>query len=295
MSRAGDLWVLGRHRLHCSDATQAESFERLMGGSLAQMVFVDPPYNVPINGHVGGAGAVKHREFAMAAGEMSEGEFIAFLSATFGHLCRHSCDGAIHFVCMDWRHMFELLSAGRVTYSELKSLCIWNKDNGGMGSLYRSKHELIFVFKHGVARHINNIELGRYGRNRTNVWDYPGMNSLHAERDQALAVHPTVKPLALVADAILDCSNRGGIILDCFGGSGTTLLAAEKTGRRAFVMELDPIYVDATIRRYERVSREKVIHAASGRSFAELARERAVNISAPADTAVPCTEESDAE
>ena len=208
----------------------------------------------------------------MASGEMSEAEFTGFLKTIFGHLVAWSLDGSIHFVCMDWRHCFELLSAGRDTYSEQKNLCVWNKDNGGMGSLYRSKHELIFVFKNGSAPHINNVELGIHGRNRTNVWDYPGVNSLREGRLEDLAMHPTVKPVALVADAILDCSKRGGIVLDCFGGSGTTLIAAEKTGRRGCIMELDPAYVDVTIRRFQKLTGEQAIHAETLRTFSDTER-----------------------
>jgi DNA modification methylase len=209
----------------------------------------------------------------MASGEMSEAQFTAFLKAAFRNLIAHSVDGSIHFVCMDWRHCFEVLSAARDAYAELKNLCVWNKDNGGMGSFYRSKHALVFVFKNGTGLHINNVELGRYGRNRTNVWDYPGVNSLHQGRLEELAIHPTVKPVALVADAILDCSKRRGIVLDCFGGSGTTLISAEKTGRRGYVMELDPAYVDVTIRRFQKTCGIDAIHALTGRTFSEIERD----------------------
>ncbi len=274
VSRLGDLWLLGNHRLLCADATQAASFERLLDGARAQMVFSDPPYNVPIDGNVCGTGAIRHREFAMAAGEMSEAEFTGFLKTSFRHLADHSADGSIHFVCMDWRHISELLAAGREIYSELKNVCVWNKSNAGMGSLYRSKHELVFVFKHGNGKHINNVELGRFGRNRTNVWDYPGVNSLHPGRLDDLAMHPTVKPVALVADAIRDCSRRDGIVLDCFGGSGTTLIAAHKTGRRGYLIELDPLYVDVTVKRVEQLTGETAIHAEAGCSFAELKQQR---------------------
>lgn len=275
VSRVGDLWLLGEHRLLCADATQAESYGQLLQGEKAQMVFIDPPYNVPIDGHVCGSGTIQHREFLMAAGEMSEAEFTVFLTTAFQHLARHSVDGSIHFVCMDWRHMVELLSAGREVYSELKNLCVWNKDNGGMGSLYRSKHELVFVFKHGSAPHINNVELGRFGRNRTNVWDYAGVNSLHQGRLDDLTMHPTVKPVSLVADTMLDCSQRDGIVLDCFGGSGTTLIAAEKTGRRGYLIELDPLYVDVTIKRFEQLTGAAAIHAATGLTLIQQQSERA--------------------
>jgi DNA modification methylase len=281
VTREGDLWLLDGHRLLCDDATKADSFRSLLNGKQAQMVFIDPPYNVPINGHVSGLGKVKHREFAMASGEMSEAKFIAFLGTILGYLSDHSVDGSIHFICMDWRHSFELQSAARPIYSEFKNLCVWTKDNGGMGSLYRSKHELVFVFKNGSCAHINNVELGRYGRNRTNVWDYAGVNSFRDGRLEELAMHPTVKPVALVADAILDCSKRSGIVLDCFGGSGTTLIAAEKTGRRSCVMELDSAYVDVTIRRFQKLTGKRAIHAEAQRTFAEIERERAGDTSSP--------------
>jgi DNA modification methylase len=274
VSRPGDLWLLGKHRLLCADATGAESFERLLNGTQAQMVFIDPPYNVPVDGHVCGSGAIQHREFIMAAGEMSEAQFTGFLKSALEQLANHSVDGSIHFVCMDWRHLFELLSAGRAVYTELKNLCVWNKDNGGMGSLYRSKHELIFVFKHGAGAHINNVELGRYGRNRTNVWNYAGINSMHEGRLDELAMHPTVKPVALVVDAIRDCSRHDGIVLDCFGGSGTTLIAAETSGRRGYLMELDPLYVDVTIERFRKLTGETAVHAETGFTFVQMQGER---------------------
>ena len=235
------------------------------------MIFTDPPFNVPIDGHVCGLGTVKHEEFAMAAGEMSEAEFTAFLNTALHRLAENSIDGSIHFVCMDWRHSYLLQMAARGVYSELKNICVWNKDNGGMGTFYRSKHELVFVFKNGTAPHINNFELGQNGRYRTNVWDYPGVNSLKAGRLEELKMHPTVKPVALVADAIKDCSKRQGIILDAFAGSGTTLIAGEQTGRRAYALELDPKYVDTAIRRWQSYTGESARLAGSGRTFDELA------------------------
>jgi DNA modification methylase len=274
ISQPGDLWLLGPHRLLCADATLAESFTRLLDGEKAQMGFVDPPFNVPIDGHVCGLGAVKHQEFAMASGEMSEMEFSGFLTTVLRHMAKHSKDGAIHFVCMDWRHIFELLTAGRSVYTELKNLCVWNKTNGGMGSLYRSKHELVAVFKAGYAPHINNINLGAHGRYRTNVWDYAGANSFGPTRDAELAMHPTVKPVGLVQDAILDCSRRGGIVLDAFAGSGTTLIAAARAGRRGFAIELSPKYVDVTLQRFLNLCDEDPIHAESRRTFSELVKAR---------------------
>lgn len=223
------------------------------------MVFTDPPYNVPVNGHICGLGSVKHDEFAMAAGEMSAAEFTAFLETVLGNVARASRDGSIHYVCMDWRHMRELLDAGEAVYSEFKNLIVWNKDNGGMGSFYRSKHELVFAFKHGTAAHINNFGLGEKGRYRTNVWDYAGVNSLKKNRAEELAMHPTVKPVVMVADAIRDCSNRGDVILDAFSGSGTTLVAAEQTGRCGYAVEFDPKYVDVAVRRWQALTGGKAV------------------------------------
>ena len=274
VTRPGDIWQIGRHRLICGDAMDAATFALLLAGERAQMVFTDPPYNVKIDGHVCGLGAVKHREFAFASGEMSEAEFTRFLSTVFANLAGHAVDGAIHFVCMDWRHVGEVLAAGKATYSELKNICVWTKTNGGMGSLYRSQHELVMVFKSGRVPHINNVELGKHGRYRTNVWSYAGINSFGATRDEDLAAHPTVKPVALVADAILDCSKRKGIVLDAFAGSGTTLIAAERTGRRGYGIELDPAYCDVILRRLAKVAATDAILAATGQSFAEVAAER---------------------
>jgi DNA modification methylase len=267
VSRPGDLWLVGQHRIYCGNALETESYAALMDGQEADMVFADPPYNVPIAGHVSGLGKARHREFAMAAGEMSEAEFTHFLTETFRQMMTFSKPGSVHFVCMDWRHLFELLSAGRATAAELINMCVWAKASGGMGSLYRSQHELIAVFKNGLSSHINNVQLGRFGRNRTNVWNYAGMNSFQADRDEKLAMHPTVKPVQLVADAMLDCSRRGSIVLDPFAGSGTTLLAAHRTGRRCFAMELDPAYVDVTLRRALRTHGLDALHSASGEPF----------------------------
>ncbi|MCW3476406.1 site-specific DNA-methyltransferase [Limobrevibacterium gyesilva] len=274
VSRLGDLWLLGPHRLLCADARQQVSYQHLLGGEPAQLVFTDPPYNVQIQGHVSGLGKVRHREFAMASGEMSEADFTEFLATLFAHLTAASADGAIHFICMDWRHMYEALAAGRRAYTELKNLCVWNKDNGGMGTFYRSKHELVFVFKNGATPHINTFGLGEGGRYRTNVWDYAGANTFRRGRAEELAMHPTVKPVALVMDAIKDCSRRGGSVLDPFGGSGTTLIAAERTGRHGRLLEIDPLYVDVTLRRWEALTGEAARHGETGQSFGAVASER---------------------
>ena len=273
-SRPGDLWRIGNHFVFCGDALKRDSYVKLLGAQKAQLIFTDPPYNVAIAGNVSGLGKIKHGEFAMASGEMSADEFTKFLETTFIHLADFSSNGSIHFICMDWRHVRAILEAATKPYSELKNLCVWSKTNAGMGSLYRSQHELIFPFKKGTAPHINNVELGRFGRNRTNVWNYPGVNTFGKDRSAELAMHPTVKPVALVADAILDCSKRGGIILDAFAGSGTTLIAAEKTGRRGYGIEIDPYYVDTLIRRFAEVYDLKAIHTESKLSFEALRAQR---------------------
>jgi DNA modification methylase len=267
ITKLGDLWLLGEHRILCGDALAAGSYERLLGEEQVQMVFTDPPWNIPIAGNVSGLGAVKHDDFAMACGEMSAAEFEAFLRTALGHAAAHSIDGSIHFICMHWSKMRELFAATDAIYSEMKNLCIWCKPNGGMGSLYRSRHELVFVFKNGVGPHINNVELGRYGRNRSNVWDYPGQNVLNRGSKSKLALHPTAKPVGLVADAIRDCSHRNGIIVDPFGGAGTTLISAERTGRRARLIELEPRFVDATIRRWQNLNGNTATNAATGARF----------------------------
>ena len=252
----GDIWQLGEHRLICGDALDPKVAECLMDGESARMVFSDPPYNVPIDGHVGNSGKIKHREFAMASGEMSSAEFTEFLNTAFTNLADHSVDGSIHYLCMDWRHMNEMLAAGQGAYEELKNLIVWIKDNGGMGTFYRSRHELIFAFKKGRAPHINTFELGQHGRYRTNVWQYKGVNTMRGGRMDELALHPTVKPVQMIADAIRDVSGRGDIVLDLFGGSGSTLIAAAKTGRRGYLCELDPIYCDRIIARWEAFAKD---------------------------------------
>lgn len=276
----GDLWQIGPHRLYCGDAIRADSYARLMAGDQAQMVFTDPPYNVPIDGHVSGLGKHRHREFAMASGEMSATVFTDFLTKVFGHLANYSADGSLHFVCMDWRHIGEVLAAGRNAYDDFKNLCVWSKSNGGMGSLYRSQHELVFLFKTGRAAHINNVELGKHGRNRTNVWHYPGVNSFGRQRDSDLARHPTAKPVRMVADAIRDCSHHGGIILDAFAGGGTTLVAAAKTGRRGYGLELDPLYCDVIIRRMVQATGLSATLLDTGEDFGAVEKRR---VTAPAE------------
>ena len=269
VSELGDVWLLGEHRLICGDACNRAVYAELMQDEEARMVFTDPPYNVPIDGHVGGLGSVKHREFKMASGEMTSAEFQEFLKTTFANMAEVSINGAIHFICMDWRHMSEMMSAASGIYSGLKNLCVWNKNNGGMGSFYRSKHELVFVYKVGADPHVNTVELGKNGRYRTNVWDYAGVNTWRPGRDAELEMHPTVKPTALVIDAIKDCSRRGDIVLDPFIGSGTTIIAAHKSRRKARGIELDPIYVDVAVRRWQAFTGEQATLSGTGDTFAE--------------------------
>jgi DNA modification methylase len=268
--RHGDLFHLSPHRLLCGDATSSADFETLICGETVQMVITDPPYNLPIDGHVSGLGEIKHDNFVMAAGEMAAEQFTAFLRQAFANLAAHSADGSIHVIFMDWRHLPEVLAAGAAAYTEFKQLCVWAKTNAGMGSFYRSQHELVLVFKNGSAPHINNFELGQHGRFRSNLWTYPGANALGVERLDELRMHPTVKPVAMIADAIMDCSKRRGLILDPFVGSGTTIIAAEKTGRRAYAMELDPKYVQTAIRRWERYTSKRAVFAETGQTFQDL-------------------------
>jgi len=271
VSSDGALFDLGRHRLLVGDARDEAAYAQLMQGEVAEMGIQDPPYNVRIQGNVGGRGRIKRREFVCAAGEMSPGQFEAFLKDTLGLCAHHSIDGAIHYVFMDWRHVGELLGAGAEAFDELKNMCVWVKNNAGQGSFYRSEHELVLVFKHGQASHLNNFGLGAGGRNRSNVWRYAGVNTFRAGRMDELRMHPTVKPVAMIADAMRDCSRRGSIVLDAFAGSGTTIMAAEQTGRRGFCMEIDPHYADVAIRRWQNFTKRDAVLVSTGQTFDELA------------------------
>nr|WP_281722865.1 DNA methyltransferase [Nitrosomonas nitrosa] len=268
-TKPGDVWILGAHRLLCGDTTESASFTALMAGHQAQLVITDPPYNVRI-ADISGLGKVKHREFAMASGEMSEERFVAFLETVMAQLVKHTVGGSLHYIFMDWRHLYALLTAGRRRYTELKNLCVWAKSNGGMGSLYRSQHELIAVFKNGAAPHVNNVGLGKHGRNRSNVWPFAGVNGFRAGRDADLGDHPTVKPVAMIVEAIKDSSARGDIVLDCFAGTGTTILAAERTGRRAYAMEIDPLYVDVAIERWQAATGRDAVLQSTGETYDAL-------------------------
>lgn len=276
VSAANDLWQLGHHRILCATALEASSLSALMAGQRARAVITDPPFNVPIQGHVSGKGRIRHHEFGMASGEMSNAGFTDFLSGFMRHATEHLSPGALLYIFMDWRHSAQILAAATAVGLELKNICAWVKSNAGMGSLYRSQHEFVFVFKHGKVPHRNNVELGRHGRFRTNVWQYPGCNSFerNGEEGNLLALHPTVKPVQLLADAILDCTERNDIVLDNFLGSGSTLLAAERVGRRLYATELEPHYVDVAIRRWQRHTGQSAVHVPTGRLFDEIAADK---------------------
>ena len=272
----GDIWILGRHRLLCGDAKSDFDMKDLMQSDAADAIFTDPPYNLKIGGHVSGLGETRHREFVEGSGEMSREQFTQFLEDSLHAAAKFSRDGAIAFVCMDWRHLGEVLQAGYNVFDELKNICVWKKSNAGMGSFYRSKHEMVLVWKKGRAPHTNNFGLGDKGRYRTNVWEYAGVNSFNQNRMDELKLHPTVKPVTMVADAIMDVTKRGNIVLDSFGGSGTTLIAAERTGRCARVMELDPVYCDVIIRRWEAMTGKPAILEATGKTFERTSAFRSV-------------------
>jgi DNA modification methylase len=278
----GDVWLLGKHKLLCGSALEGADFAALMGVDKARMALTDPPYNVPIDGFVGGLGKVKHREFAMAAGEMSEDEFSNFLFKAISNMAQHLIDGGLLYSFMDFRHVRELLEAGRAAGLSLHNFAVWDKMSGGMGSHYRGQHELCPIFKNGKAPHLNTVELGKHGRYRTNVWSHRGMSSFGAGRDEALASHPTVKPVGLLVEAIKDCTRRGDLVIDPFLGSGSTLIAAEKAGRVCYGIELDPLYCDLIIARYEKLTGNQATNAATGLTHLQT-KQRATLTAAAAD------------
>jgi DNA modification methylase len=263
LTQPGDLYELNSHRVLCADCTDRNQVALLMNGRLARMIFTDPPYNVSMK-NLGSTNSnsirVKHNDFQMGAGEMNGNRFARFLEDCFLNLIKYSENGSIHYICMDWKHIHELTTAARV-YTQAKQLIVWKKDNGGMGSFYRSQHELIFVYKNGRKKHINNFMLGENGRYRTNVWEYAGMNSFASDDRENMEDHPTVKPVRLVSDAMLDCSKLFDIILDVFLGSGTTLIAAEQTNRICYGVEMDARYCDLTVRRYLRFMKQHNLSA----------------------------------
>jgi DNA modification methylase len=276
VARLGDVFHLGGHKIGCGDARDASFIRGLAVDKTVAGVFSDPPYNVPIDGFVSGLGKTRHREFAMGTGEMSRDQFVAFLSTTVAAIKPVLADGAILYLCMDWRHGGELCEAAAQNGLEQKNLCVWVKSNAGMGSFYRSQHELIFVFKHGEGPHQNNFGLGAGGRTRSNVWQYRGVNAFGKDRMDLLGIHPTVKPVAMIADALRDVTRRGDVVLDAFLGSGSTLIAAEDTGRVCIGVELDPVYVDAAIRRWQKRTGRNAVHAVTGETFDAIA-ERALS------------------
>ncbi len=279
-TRRGDLWLLGKHRLLCGDAREPKDIDRAISGSRAAAVFSDPPYNLRVRS-IGGRGRVRHPEFAFASGEMSEAQYRKFLSQTLANGVRVSAEGAVHFICMDWRHIDQLIEVGRKLYGDMLNIVVWVKSNAGQGSFYRSQHEFIVVFRVGGEPHRNNVELGRFGRNRSNVWTYSGVNTFGKGRKEALAAHPTVKPLALVADALLDCTARGDVVLDQFAGSGTTILAPEKVARVGIGIEYEPRYADVAILRWQRMTKLEATLAGDGRSFEDISAARAKELEDP--------------
>jgi DNA modification methylase len=290
VSRSGDLWHLGDHRLLCGDARSHSDLDRLMGEPRARMAFLDPPYNVRV-ADVQGRGRIKHPEFAHASGEMTPTQYVAFLEQALGNAARVSADGSVHYVCNDWRHVAELVEAAHTVYGAMLNLCVWAKTSAGQGSFYRSQHELIGVFRVGSHPHQNNVELGRKGRNRTNLWSYPGVAGFGAGRAELLRMHPTTKPVAMIADAMRDCTTKGDAVIDSFVGSGSTIMAAEKIGRRAYGLDCEPRYIDVTIRRWEKFTKAEAVLDGDGGTFAEVRAERLIheggNEPAPGSEAAP--------
>lgn len=272
VSKPGDTWLVGPHRIICGNSLNVDTFQTLMHDERADMILQDPPFNVPVNGHVCGAGSVKHREFAMASGEMTSDEFTQFLTTNFKLCAKFSRDGALHYNFMDWRHQAEILNTGKHAFADLINMCVWVKSSGGMGSLYRSQHELCFIFKNGRASHINNVELGAHGRYRTNVWQYAGVNTFGRHKGE-IRLHPTVKPVEMLHDAILDVTKRGDIVMDTFLGSGSTLIAAHKAQRICRGIEYEPRYIDTTIRRFHDLFGIDAIHAATGKTYTSMLAE----------------------
>jgi DNA modification methylase len=270
VSKPGSIWQCDRHRIGCGSATDLQFVQRVLGDRLAGGCFIDPPYNLKVQGVISGKGRHCHREFVQGAGELSDNEYFTLLRDAF--LVVKACckASALLYACIDWRHVTEMLVAGRASDLALYQIIVWVKSNGGMGGIYRNQHELICAFSVGDDKPLDNVELGKRGRNRTNVWHYAGMSAFGRERDQLLAMHPTVKPVAMIADAIRDCTKRGDIVLDCFLGSGSTLMAADETGRIFRGVELDPLYVDVAVRRWEKATGHEAISRETGEPFDAL-------------------------
>jgi DNA modification methylase len=270
VTTVGDVWICGDHRVTCADALDTSGLATFLDGQRADMAFCDPPYNLPVHGFVSGLGQTRHREFLQASGELNTEQFEGFLSNALQSLRQSLRAGAVAYVCIDWRHLYELLSAGRHCGLPVLNICVWAKTNAGMGSLYRSQHEMVVVFRSGEGQHENNVELGRHGRHRSNLWTYRGLNAFGTDRADLLASHPTVKPVAMIADAIRDVTRRNDTVLDLFLGSGSTLIATENTGRRCFGVELDPAYVDVAVRRWERATGRDAVNARTGAILADI-------------------------
>ena len=273
VTKVGDVWILDKHRLICGDSISPSTFARLMSGTAAAMVFTDPPFGCPINGFVAGEG--RHREFVMGSGEMSPDELAAFFGGFIAAMLPYVKKGAVVELVIDWRSLHQLLDAAAPLLGPLINMAVWVKDRPGQGSFLRSQHELILIFKAGKGRFLNNVQLGRDGRSRSNIWSYPSAKTASKGSDEGnmLENHPTPKGVRLVADAILDCTRRGDVVLDCFLGSGTTLIAAEKVGRICCAAELDPLYVDLAVRRWQAWTGQQAVHEASGRTFDEIEAE----------------------
>lgn len=274
-SRLGDLWLLDPHKIICGNALEEATFRRLLGEERVHAVLQDAPYNVPIAGHVSGLGKKVHSEFCMASGEMADEEFEEFLASNLKIVTDYATSGAVVFSFMDWRSIHLLYAAGAEAGLDLINLAVWYKQSGSMGSLYRSAHELIAVFCKGKTPRHNAVQLGKQGRYRTNVWEAPGANRRGSSANEMLGQHATPKPVKLCEDAILDVTRRGEIVLDSFLGSGATLAACEKSGRQCRGVELEPRFVDVTIRRWEKLTGKEAVLEETGETFAEVAARRA--------------------
>lgn len=272
ISKPGDIWQLGKHRIICGNSLNPKTFAKLFENDKADMILQDPPYNVKIDGHVCGSGTIKHKEFAMASGEMTADEFTQFLMNNFALCKQYSNDGSLHYNFMDWRHVLEITTAGKNIFDKFINMCVWVKTSGGMGSLYRSQHELCFIFQNGKESHNNNVQLGKYGRYRTNVWQYAGVNTFGKHKQDGI-MHPTVKPVEMLKDAILDVSKRGDIVLDCFLGSGSTLIACQQSGRICYGIEYEPLYIDTTIRRFQNLFGIDAINLSIDKTYNEILKE----------------------
>jgi DNA modification methylase len=272
VSSPGAIWRLGNHSVGCGSATDLAFVSRVLDGRAASVCFVDPPYNIKVDGFITGKGRHRHREFVQGAGEMSTDEYFGLLRDSFLVLKESCSPRALMYACIDWRHVMEMTVAGRACDMPLYTICVWTKTNGGMGGIYRNAHELVCVFRAGTEAPLDNVELGRHGRNRTNVWSYPGMSSFGKEHDKLLGSHPTVKPVTMIADVLRDVTKRGDIVLDTFLGSGSTLMAAQETGRICCGVELDPLYVDVAIRRWQNATGREAVLTETGEPFNDVAQ-----------------------